>query len=111
VTLETSNENAELQISPASFPDRRGAGDILMISLAEKMGSSAMAVVLSGASKDGAEGAHEIIHMGGAALVQSPETCLLKEMSEAALERCGGAYTIPDDRMASEITRLIRADV
>ncbi|MBM9614098.1 response regulator [Desulfobulbus rhabdoformis] len=108
-TIEQSGRDLLLQLTPSSFPNRRGAADILMISLAEKFGPSTVGITLSGASSDGSDGLNELLHSGGKALVQSPETCLLKEMAEAALKKCDRALVIADDEIAAEITRIVRA--
>lgn len=108
-TIERSDNGLILQLTPSSFPNRRGAADILMISLAEKLGAAALGIVLSGASTDGSDGLNELLHTGGDALIQSPETCLLKEMAEAAIAKCAKALVVADDKMAAEIARVIRS--
>jgi len=110
-TIEPTDNGSNLQLTPSAFPNRRGAGDILMISLAEKFGADALGIVLSGASTDGSDGLHELLHVGGGALIQSPETCLLKEMPEAAIGKCAKAHVVADDKMAAEIARIIRTRV
>jgi len=110
-TIESADNGLSLQVTPSSFPNRRGASDILMISLAEKLGAGALGIVLSGASTDGSDGLSELLHTGGGALIQSPETCLLKEMPEAAIVKCDKALIVADDEMASEIARIIRSRV
>jgi len=107
-TMEHSDNGLHLHLTPSSFPNRRGAADILMISLAEKFGADALGIVLSGASSDGSDGLNELLHVGGDALIQSPQTCLVKEMPEAAVGKCAKALVVADDQMASEIARIIR---
>ena len=109
VTIGMIEGQPTLQVTPSSFPGRRGSTDILMISLAEKMGKRALGIVLSGASVDGAEGMKEIFHGGGTTLIQEPGSCFIKEMAEAALAYCEDAIVVADDKMAAELTRLIRA--
>lgn len=108
-TIESLEDGLRLHLTPSSFPDRRGAADILMISLAEKFGNGALGVVLSGAATDGSDSLGELLHMGGDALVQSPQTCLLKEMVEAAIVKCTSAKVVDDDKIASEIKRIVQA--
>lgn len=108
-TIESLDDGLRLHLTPSSFPERRGAADILMISLAEKFGNGALGVVLSGAATDGSDSLGELLHMGGDALIQSPQTCLLKEMVEAAIAKCAGAKVVDDDKIASEITRIIQS--
>jgi len=107
-TLDPRDNGLNLHITPSSFPDRRGAADMLMISLAEKFGVGSLGIILSGASADGSDGLNELLHTGGEALIQSPETCLLKEMPDAAIGKCANALVVADDEMASEIMRIIR---
>ncbi len=111
VTIKTVDGKSALQITPSSFPARRGSANMLMISLAEKMGPQAVGMVLSGTSTAGAEGVGEISHMGGTVLIQAPSTCLMHEMPKAALATCVNALEVDDNEMAREINRLVRAQI
>jgi len=108
VTVALPDGKAGLQIVPSSFPAHRGSVNILMISMADKLGGHAAGVVLSGASRDGAEGVGELYRAGGAAFVQDPNTCLVDEMPEAALEACPNARVVSDDNLARELIRMVK---
>ncbi|PID76758.1 MAG: hypothetical protein CSB24_04865 [Deltaproteobacteria bacterium] len=105
--IEKGGDGYSLHLTPSSFPDRRGAGDMLMISMAEVMGADCMGVVLSGASTDGTDGMNELQHSRAGLLIQQPETCLVKEMAESALEKCPDALVAPDSSLGSELVRII----
>ena len=59
--------------------------DVLFDSLAEAYGNRAVAVVLTGASDDGAEGARAIKQSGGKVFVQNPETAQAPTAPRSAL--------------------------
>ena len=60
--------------------------DVLFESAADVHGARAIAVVLTGANRDGAEGAREIRRRGGTVLVQDPVTAECPVMPEAAIQ-------------------------
>jgi two-component system chemotaxis response regulator CheB len=61
--------------------------DVSFESFAQVYGPKLLAVVLSGANKDGAAGLETVIGCGGTALVQSPEAAEYASMPLAAIER------------------------
>ncbi len=83
-----------LQISPAPFPEQRGAINMLMFSAAEVMKEQAVGVILSGTGNDGIQGLSEILSKGGSAYIQMPKSALYKEMPESALENCKSAVVL-----------------
>ena len=93
-------------ISPAPFSSRRGTIDMLMFSVAEAVGKNALGIVLSGDDCDGAEGLEEIVRVGGGAIVQSPASCLYKNMPLSALNRCE-ATVVADMEIAAEVSRFL----
>jgi two-component system chemotaxis response regulator CheB len=103
VTIHSSDNKYNLQISPSPFAERRGSINMLMFSVAEAMGMRAAGVILSGSGEDGAEGLAEVIRAGGTAIVQVPKTCLYKEMARTALDRCEADLVISDVKIASAI--------
>jgi two-component system chemotaxis response regulator CheB len=106
VTIHSSDNKYNLQISPSPFAERRGSINMLMFSVAEAMGMRAAGVILSGSGEDGAEGLAEVIRAGGTAIVQVPKTCLYKEMARTALDRCEADLVISDVKIASAINEF-----
>ena len=106
VTVHSSDNKYNLQISPSPFAERRGSINMLMFSVAEAMGMRAAGVILSGSGEDGAEGLAEIIRAGGTAIVQVPKTCLYKEMARTAMDRCEADLVISDVKIASAINEF-----
>jgi len=66
--------------------------DFLFISAAEAYGSDATGILLSGANKDGAEGARHLKEKGGKLVIQDPASCEIRMMTEAAMK-----LTEPDE--------------
>ncbi|MBF0184257.1 MAG: chemotaxis protein CheB [Magnetococcales bacterium] len=63
----------------------RPAIDPLFESAADSLGDQSIAVILSGANRDGAEGAYRIAAQGGLCVIQDPNTAEAEEMPRAAL--------------------------
>src|SRR5690606_1386033 len=59
--------------------------DVTMQSTADVYGAATMAILLSGANQDGAEGMSTIQKMGGLCIVQHPEDAEIPTMPEAAI--------------------------
>ncbi len=87
ITVSESNENFTLNVEPSPFPQRRGATNMLMFSLAETLKKNALAVILTGTGDDGVEGAVEIERNGGKVLVQDPSSCLHKDTVQLFLSQ------------------------
>jgi two-component system chemotaxis response regulator CheB len=77
--------------------------DVLFESAADVYGARAIAVVLTGANHDGAEGAREISRRGGTVIVQDPHTAESAVMPDAAI------HAVPDAlvRRPEDIGRLL----
>ena len=71
--------------------------DVLFESAANSFGSSLIAVILTGANEDGADGMCRVKELGGYTIVQDPDSAIRREMPEAAL-----AKVRPDRVMALE---------
>ena len=106
VTVHSSGDKYNLQISPSPFSGRRGSVNMLMFSVAEVMGMRAAGVILSGTGNDGAEGLGEIVRTGGTAIVQYPKSCLCREMAISAIDSCDVDIVISDTKIASEINNF-----
>ena len=72
----------------------RPAIDVTFMSIATVYEKAAMAILLSGANKDGAEGIHAVISKGGRGIVQDPATCQYPLMPEEALKKNNNAVVL-----------------
>lgn len=80
--------------------------DVLFQSAAEAYRERCAAVVLTGANADGAAGLERVVELGGAALVQDPETALRAEMPRAALAAVPSAHVGGLDDLAATLVEL-----
>jgi len=69
---------------PVNFS--RPSIDLSFESISGVFGPKTLAILLSGANKDGAAGLTKVIEKGGLALVQSPESALYPTMPKAAID-------------------------
>ncbi len=60
--------------------------DVLFESAADVYGPALVAIILSGANRDGAQGMRRVKAKGGVAIVQNPAECSMATMPEAALQ-------------------------
>lgn len=79
----------------------RPSVDVLFQSAADAYGSGVIAVVLTGANDDGAEGARRVKARGGVVVVQDPETAEASEMPRAAIAAAPVDRILPLDQIAS----------
>ena len=103
ITATEGNQGLSLRVHSSPFPERRGAINMLMLSFAESMKGHTTGIILSGQGQDGAEGVTEIARMGGDVIIQTPQTCLFKEMSLSAIQRCQSSTILPDTHIADMI--------
>lgn len=82
--------------------------DVLFESAAGAYGARAVAVLLTGANADGAEGLLAVQRRGGHTIVQDPATCVRREMPEAALAAMTPDAVLALDDIAAELGRLCR---
>jgi len=80
--------------------------DVLFESAADALGNEIIAVVLSGANRDGAKGAAEIRRRGGLLIAQDPSTADGPVMPEAAIAEAGANYICQLDEIAGLLQRL-----
>ena len=69
--------------------------DVLLASLAESFGSSALAAVLTGMGHDGASGARVLRESGGTVLVQDPQEAAYSGMPRAVVDAGGVDLVLP----------------
>jgi two-component system chemotaxis response regulator CheB len=92
VLLERDRTLALSVDAPVLFS--RPSIDVAFESAADAFGGTAIGVLLSGASEDGARGLARIHQAGGIALIQDPATARHPEMPAAAVQRLAGAAHI-----------------
>jgi two-component system, chemotaxis family, protein-glutamate methylesterase/glutaminase len=81
--------------------------DVLFESAAQAFGPQAIAVVLTGASADGADGLRCIKEKGGLAIVEDPATAECAIMPAAALAAAPVASVLPLNRIPDYLTALV----
>ena len=86
----------------------RPSGDVLLRSLAESAGKDAVAVVLTGVGRDGAEGLKAVREAGGLTIAQDEETSVVYGMPKAAAER-GADLVLPLAEIAGVLATLTPA--
>lgn len=79
--------------------------DVLFDSAAEAFEDEVVAVLLTGASSDGAEGCARIRAAGGFTIVQEPSTCIASVMPRAAIERGAADLVLSPEAIASYFAR------
>ena len=92
------------------FPDYAHAPSIdeFLISLAESEGQCAIAVILSGAGGDGADGLQAIKANGGFTMVQAPDTAQYASMPQAAIDTGAVDLVLPAGAMFDELNNYIK---
>jgi two-component system, chemotaxis family, protein-glutamate methylesterase/glutaminase len=78
--------------------------DVLFDSAARAYGKKLVAIIVSGANDDGAEGMKTVKNYGGIAIVQSPGTAESPVMPQAAIEASNPDYV----RKPSDIAKLLK---
>ena len=84
--------------------------DVLFESVADSCGASAIGIVLTGASQDGAAGAEAIRRAGGRVFVQNPETAEVPIMPRAALADKYQDESVELDDLATQMLNLAREE-
>jgi len=79
----------------------RPAIDVLFESAADAYGRALIAIVLTGANSDGANGLQAVIEAGGRAIVQTPGAAFASAMPEAALQACPTARVMSLEAIAT----------
>jgi two-component system chemotaxis response regulator CheB len=81
--------------------------DVLFESAAQAFGPETIAVVLTGASVDGADGLRRIKEKGGLAIVEDPSTAECAIMPAAALAAAPVASVLPLNRIPDYLAALV----
>ncbi|MEO3407978.1 chemotaxis protein CheB [Mucilaginibacter sp. CAU 1740] len=73
--------------------------DVTFESAAEVYGSKCVAILLSGANQDGANGMLKIRESGGLTIAQAPEDAEMPEMPRSAINNGGAEYVLTQDEI------------
>jgi two-component system chemotaxis response regulator CheB len=82
------------------------SGDVLLASIARYHRSRGAGIVMTGMGEDGATGLLALRDAGGATFVQSPETCVVNGMPNAALVRGATSDARAPEALANAIAEL-----
>lgn len=80
--------------------------DVLFETAADVYGPALLAIVLTGASNDGARGLAQIVAAGGQALVQNPVRAYATEMPLAAINTCPEAAILEPEQIREHLLKL-----
>jgi two-component system chemotaxis response regulator CheB len=80
--------------------------DVLFQSAADSYGAGAIAVMLTGSNRDGADGARAVKQAGGRVLVQDPKTALSPEAPRAVIEATPVDGILSVEHIARRLTEL-----
>jgi two-component system chemotaxis response regulator CheB len=85
----------------------RPSADLLLESLAAAVGNRALAVILSGVGRDGADGAVAIKAAGGTVIAQSEESAAHFGMPAAAIAAGAANHVLPLDRITATVVEYV----
>ena len=80
--------------------------DLSFITAGKAYRDKLLAIILSGANKDGAYGVKRIKEMGGTVIVQDPNECEVKTMTESALKMTKVDYIYDTDKIIRFLKNL-----
>lgn len=101
-------EGQELALHPQ--PNERLAArpiDVFFQSMADQLGSAAIAIQMSGTGTDGAHGVREIKEAGGIVLVQDPDEAGFDGMPNAAIATGCADFVLPAAEIATKVRDLL----
>lgn len=96
VTLANGHFQTQLRSVDAGWPR---SIDRLLLSLAEDQGERVVAVIMSGAGKDGTDGARAVLKHGGRVIVQEPTTAGHPAMPQNIIENDLADAALPPEQM------------
>jgi two-component system chemotaxis response regulator CheB len=88
--------------------NQRPAVDMLFESVERQYGRRAIAVLLTGMGRDGAQGLKDIHEAGGHTIAQDEASCVVFGMPKAAIELGGAVQVLPIGEIPSAIVRLLQ---
>lgn len=106
--LIESRESLALSVDPPVH-HCRPAIDPLFFSAAEVFGERLIAVVLTGANRDGAQGAAYVEARGGTVWVQDPAEAEVPVMPQAVLAECQSAKAFSTAQLIEQIMRRVES--
>jgi two-component system chemotaxis response regulator CheB len=86
----------------------RPAIDLLFESAAQSYRRNLLAILLSGANRDGAKGLQAVKKYKGTCIVQDPEESLISTMPSAALQTTEVDYTLDSDKIVEFVLNLAK---
>lgn len=101
--LEISAHGALTFNEDASLNHHRPSADVLLRSVAQHYGGSAVGVVLTGMGDDGASGLLAVSKAGGITIAQDEETSIVFGMPAKAIALGGAGHVLPIDKIADTI--------
>jgi two-component system chemotaxis response regulator CheB len=84
----------------------RPSGDILLTSMAERLGTDAVGIVLTGMGRDGAHGIEAVKTAGGLTIAQDERSSIIFGMPKAAIES-GAELVLGLDDIAPRLLQLV----
>jgi len=81
--------------------------DVMMESVINVFGASAIGVLLTGMGKDGAESMVKLRRRGGHTIAESAQTAIVYGMPREAVELGGAEFVLPADRVAEQLVALV----
>lgn len=107
--MEVSEDQIRLTDAPP-VNNCRPSVDVLFRSVAHSFGNKAMAVLLTGMGRDGAEGMAEIKERKGLTIVQDEESSVIFGMPRAAIELGAVDRVVPLKNIPTEILKAVNKE-
>jgi two-component system chemotaxis response regulator CheB len=104
LSIETERCFSLSQEEPVHFS--RPSIDVMMASAADAYGADICAILLTGASSDGADGLAAIGEAGGLTIVQDPQDAEISTMPAAAIRKRQPAMILPLREMTALLAKL-----